>query len=105
MPTYESTLRFVNEYERLDDGKQGEFLARLQEFIAALHAWEDSGMPGHPSFPMHLGVKRMAGRQGIWEFAWSGDGRCTWNYSKSLRQGKCHVVWRRIGTHAIYDDP
>ena len=41
----------------------------------------------------------------IMELAWAPDGRCTWEYGPARRSGTMHVIWRRIGSHAIYDDP
>jgi hypothetical protein len=105
VPTYDRLLRFRNEYEDLEPGKRQAFLAALKEFIAVLQEWEDSGRQRRPVFPQHLGIKRLHGHEGIWEFAWAGDGRCTWSYGEPILAGKCHVVWRRVGSHAIYDDP
>ncbi len=77
----------------------------LREFIQVLSDWERSQRVDVPRFPAHLGVKPMVGRTPvIMEFRWAADGRCTGEYGR-LRQGKIHVIWRRIGTHEIYGDP
>lgn len=39
------------------------------------------------------------------EFAWAGDGQCTWEFGVPQRPGKCHVIWRRIGSYRIYSEP
>ena len=62
-------------------------------------------MLGRQSFLKHLGVNRMQGSRGVWELAWEGDARCTWEYGDPQSPGKCHIIWRRAGLHAIYDDP
>ena len=105
MPTWEALPRFEHEYRALDASKRAPFRVARREFIRALLAWERAGMVGRPYFPNHLGVKRMQGHRGIWEFAWEGDGRCTWEYGDPESPGRCHITWRRIGSHAIYDDP
>jgi hypothetical protein len=47
----------------------------------------------------------MVNHPGILEFAWADDGRCTWEYGTPRQSGKMHIIWRRIGTHAIYAAP
>ncbi|WP_281288337.1 hypothetical protein [Haloactinospora alba] len=34
---------------------------------------------------------------------WAPDGRATWQYGDEQRPGIVHVIWRRVGTHAIFD--
>lgn len=106
MPHWDALPRFYNDWHTLEQPKKGLFLTRLQEFIGVLKRWEAEGMPGsHPPFPAHLGIKSMAGRRNIWEFRWSGDGRATWSYGPPPQDGMCKIIWRRIGTHQIYNDP
>lgn len=48
----------------------------------------------------------MAGQTGIWEMTWSfagPDGRATFELVEI--DGEPAIRWRRIGTHAIYDEP
>ncbi|TDQ53002.1 hypothetical protein [Actinorugispora endophytica] len=33
---------------------------------------------------------------------WAPDGRATWEYGDEQRSGTPHVIWRRVGTHAIF---
>jgi hypothetical protein len=42
---------------------------------------------------------------GVYEFHFEGDGRATFEYGESMRVGEVHVIWRRVGTHAIYLNP
>jgi hypothetical protein len=105
VPTYETHDRFENEYRRLSPQAQAQFRTALREFIRVFRDWENSGRPGVPRFPRHLGVRYMVKRPGFLEFAWAPDGRCTWEYGPSVEPGRFHVIWRRIGSHAIYNDP
>ncbi len=105
MPTFEAHDRFWREYECLRDDQQDAFNQALREFISVLRDWERERRPGNPIFPQRLGITAMVKQRNIKEFAWAGDGRCTWEYGTPQIPDKFHVIWRRIGTHAIYKDP
>jgi hypothetical protein len=105
MPTFEVDERFWNEYAHLSTDQQRRFRETRDQFVAVLRAWEAGGCIGIPRFPRSLGVKPMASNRNVWELAWAPDGRCTWSYGTPRVPGTCHIVWRRIGSHAIYDDP
>jgi hypothetical protein len=42
---------------------------------------------------------------GVWEISWAADGRATFNYGDEVIPGERHIIWRRIGTHDIFDNP
>ncbi len=52
-------------------------------------------------FRKGLRVKGVEGAAGICEMTWAADGRATFEYGEPVREGEAHIVWRRIGTHAI----
>jgi hypothetical protein len=33
------------------------------------------------------------------------DGRATFQYGDEVQAGEPHIVWRRIGTHDVFDRP
>jgi hypothetical protein len=105
LPTFEVLDRFWNQFSRLTASQQQQFGDARRTFVEVLLVWEDAGCIGVPRFPKSLGVKPMVNRRSILEMAWAPDGRCTWEFGTPQQPGKCHIVWRRIGTHAIYDDP
>jgi hypothetical protein len=105
LPTYSVLGRFRNEYRQLRADERRMFRVALRDFIRALRAWEAGGCQGVPRFPNHLGVHHITSNRNILAMAWAPDGRCTWEFGTRRRPGKCHVVWRRIGPHAIYGDP
>lgn len=41
-------------------------------------------------------------RRGVNEMTWAPDSRATWQYGKEIRPGEPHIIWRRVGTHAIF---
>lgn len=36
---------------------------------------------------------------------WADNGRATFEYGDEVVEGQPHVVWRRIGTHAVLTSP
>jgi hypothetical protein len=97
VPTFERWARFDREFRRLPRELQQAFLAMLPAFIEALRA-------DPPSFPVNLRVKRVRGREGVWEITFAPDGRATFAYGPEVIDGQPHVIWRRIGTHDILAD-
>src|SRR5579859_6823162 len=105
MPTFEANDRFEQDYRRLRPDQRAQFKRALREFIGVLRDWEREQRPGFPRFPAHMGVKPMANQRTLlMEFRCSPDGRCTWQYGRP-RQRRYHIIWRRMGTHAIHEDP
>ena len=56
-------------------------------------------------FRRGLRVKRVQGTPTIFELTWAGDGRATFEYGPERIPGEPHVIWRRIGDHAIFGRP
>ena len=52
-----------------------------------------------------LRVKGVKGAPGIFEMTWADDGRATFEYGQPVIPGQPHVIWRRVGTHDIFDAP
>jgi len=106
MPTFFATERFLNEYESLSAQEQELFRGARDQFVQCLKEWESHGCRGNPRFPKKLGITSMAiNKKRYMELAWAGDGRCTWEFGAPQQPGKCHVIWRRIGSHRIYSEP
>lgn len=105
MPTFEAQDRFWGDYAELNEEQRRRFATARKEFVGVLRAYEERGRRGIPRFPKSLGVRHMVGKPSILELAWSADGRCTWQYGTPQKPGMYHVIWRRIGSHSIYDDP
>jgi hypothetical protein len=60
-----------------------------------------------PDRPFRPGprVKGVAAHPGVFEMTWDNDGRATFSYGDERVPGRPHVIWRRIGTHAIFTPP
>lgn len=94
MPTYELLPRFLADLERLTSEQRRLFARAIGKFVEDLKA----GRPPRRS----LGVKGLQGYEGIYEFRFAGDGRALFMYGTSPHPGDVHIVWLRVGTHAIY---
>lgn len=97
MPTFAWLARFGADFNRLTPAQQAEFLAAVAEFVDDLRS-------GHP-FRKGLRVKGIKGAAGVFEMTWAGDGRATFQHGDAVVEGEPHLVWRRVGTHAIFKEP
>lgn len=98
MPTREVLASFWRDWDRLTPQQQRAFREAVARFIADLAS---DGQSFHP----RLRVKRVQGYPGVWEMSWAPDGRATFQYGDEVQAEKTHVIWRRIGTHAIFRRP
>ena len=97
MPTYAWRARFRADFERLTPAQQALFLVAVEQFVADLHEGR--------TFRKGLRIKGIQGAGGIFELTWAADGRATFEYGQEVRQGEPHIVWRRVGTHQIFNKP
>ena len=97
MPTYAWLARFRTDFDRLTPAQQAAFLVAVQQFV------DDLRRGG--AFRKGLRVKGIQAATGIFEMTWAADGRATFEYGDVVTEGEPHVVWRRVGTHAIFDQP
>ena len=95
MPTYEALASFWRDWRNLTPQQQRAFRQAVQHFIADLRTG---------SFRPSLRIKRVQGTSGVWELTWAPDGRATFEYGAEIRD-EPHVVWRRVGTHDIFQRP
>lgn len=97
MPTFAWLARFASDFDRLTPAQQAAFLTAVAQFV------DDLKRGG--SFRKGLRVKGVKGATGIFEMTWADDGRATFQYGDAVRESEPHVVWRRVGTHAIFTRP
>ncbi|MGD9894898.1 MAG: hypothetical protein AB7R89_19885 [Dehalococcoidia bacterium] len=96
MPTYEWLTRFMRDFERLTPAQRAVFLSAVAKLVHDLQR-------GSPR--AGLRVEAVHASEKVFEMTWAPDGRATFQYGPEKRPGHVHIVWRRIGTHAIFDDP
>ena len=97
MPTYAWLARFAADFDSLSPQQQAAFLTAVTQFVDDLQRGKH--------FRKGLRVKGVKGAAGIFEMTWGDDGRATFEYGDPVAEGEAHVVWRRIGTHAIFQKP
>ena len=96
LPTYDWVDGFQAEYGRLNPLQRSEFRTARKLFLDGLRSRRFSPL---------LRIKRVQGHHGIWELTWAPDGRATFKYGDEVISGEPHVIWRRVGTHEIFDRP
>jgi len=96
-PTYQRTPRFDADYDRLTPDQRQRFLVAIRRFVKDLNA----GRTPRPG----LRVKTVQGEPGVLELTFSPNGRATFEFGAELRPGQRHVIWRRVGTHDVLDQP
>jgi hypothetical protein len=95
MPTFETLPRFERDWKNLTRQQQALFRKVITETFVP-----DLAAPDRP-FRQGLRVKGVAAHPGVFEMTWDNDGRATFSYGEERVPGQPHVIWRRIGTHAI----
>ncbi len=89
--------RFAADFDELNADQQGAFLGAVAEFVEDLRAGGRSRKG--------LRVKGIRGAAGIFEMTWAPEGRATFQYGEPVVAGQAHVIWRRVGTHAVLHRP
>jgi mRNA interferase RelE/StbE len=89
---YRRSINFREDFERLPPDIQD--IAR-QKF----RLFQDN--PRHPS----LRIKKMAGREDIWEGHITQAYVFTFQWLEDPQTGEAIAYFRRIGSHQIYDNP
>jgi hypothetical protein len=97
LPTYEWLARFRKDFEALSPDRQALFLLAVAQFVEDLKR--------RHGFRKGLRVKGIRGATGIFEMTWADDGRATFKYGDQNLHDEPHVIWRRVGTHEIFDAP
>ena len=99
MPTFETLPRFERDWKNLTARQQATFRTVVVDaFVPDLTAADRPFRPG-------LRVKGVAAHPGVLEMTWDNDGRATFSYGSERIAGQAHIIWRRIGTHAIFTPP
>ena len=93
MPTFERLRRFDLDFAALSAAQQDAFRSAVAKFVADLQ--RDQG------FRKGLRVKGIRGASGMFEMTWASNGRATFSYGASQRDGQPHLVWHRVGTHDV----
>lgn len=94
-PTYESVAAFQRDFDRLTAAQRKRFKKAVTQLV------EDLAADRLPR--AGLRVKRVQGTVDIWELTRAPDGRATFQRGTEVVPGQAHIIWRRIGTHDVFD--
>jgi hypothetical protein len=95
VPSHARTRQFDRDWKGLSSADRDRYRTAFRKFDADLIAGR---------FRPGLRVKGVQGAPGVFEMSWAPNGRATFEYGQSEGAG-AHVVWRRIGTHAVLAVP
>lgn len=96
-PTYQPVPTFTRDFGKLSPDQRKRFMTAVAAMV------ED--MKAKRPFRPGLRVKRVQGTAEVWEMTWAPDGRATWRYGPEQIPGEPHIIWQRIGTHDIFQNP
>jgi hypothetical protein len=97
LPTYDAKPTFLREYARLSTAERAALRTAIDRLVADLRRGE--------GFRPGLRVKGVSGHPGVFEMTWAPDGRATFEYGEPVLPGHVHIVWRRCGSHEIFERP
>lgn len=97
MPTFQTTPRFERDWKQLTP----ELKSRFQHVVTTQFVPDLA----RGSFRVGLRVKGVQAAPGVFEMTWAPDGRATFSFGRTQREGEPHVIWRRIGTHQVFREP
>lgn len=95
MPTFDKDEPFRQDYRRLTPGERAAFKLAVRKLVHDLK----SG-----AFRAGLRIKQVQSHPGVWEMTWADDGRATFRYGESIWPGDPHIIWRRVGSHDIFEN-
>jgi len=96
VPTYDRTARFQRDFDNLTPHQQRAVLGMVRLLVTGLR---------ETRFAPQLRVKRVQRHEGLWEVTWAANSRATFTYGTAVRPGEPRIIWRRVGTHAIFREP
>jgi hypothetical protein len=76
--------------------QQRAFRAAVRKFVRDLTS--GSPRPG-------LRVKGYRGSTNVFEMIWAPDGRALFEHGPPVREGHLHIIWLRVGSHDIFNQP
>ncbi|MEV6251056.1 hypothetical protein AB0M38_33540 [Streptomyces sp. NPDC051742] len=98
MPAFATLPRFTADLQHLTPAQRRHFRrVVLDAFVPDLR----TGRRFRPG----LRIKGVRRAPGVFVLTWDGNGRATWSYGRARTTGERHIVWGRIGTHAILTRP
>ena len=95
--------KFDSDWDSLKSEARAKFKKKAVAFSAACDGYAVN--PSGHRWPTDFRVKKRKNEPGIWEMTWSfsgPDGRATFEFE--MVEFEMRLIWRRIGSHEIYND-
>lgn len=97
MPTFDKEPSFLKDWAALTVAHKRLFMVAVEKLL--------HDMKQGTGFRAELRIKGVQGHVGVFEMTWADNGRATFNYGSSPHPGDTHIIWRRVGSHDIFQDP
>ncbi len=97
MPTFAWLARFGTDFDALSPTQQADFLLAVTQFVDDLRS--------ATGFRKGLRIKGVKSAPNIFEMTWADNGRATFENGEAIIPGEPHIIWRRVGTHTIFNRP
>ena len=97
MPTHDKEDTFWADWKQLTPEQRRYFQIKVTELTRKIKQGIIT--------PTELGLKKYRGQAGIWEFRFGGNSRALLRLGNEVELGELHIIWLRIGTHTIYNNP
>jgi hypothetical protein len=97
-PTFDRLAQFKRDYAKLTPPQRDQFRAAVKTFVAPF-----STMP--PGDFRHPLIRELKEHPGYYELQFAPDTRAIYTFGEAIRRGQPHVVWCRIGSDAVLDQP
>jgi hypothetical protein len=97
-PTFDRLAQFRRDYEKLTRPQRDHFRAAVKKFVAPF-----STTP-LPEVEEAL-VQQLRDHPGFYELRVDADTRAIYTFGDAIRRGQPHIVWCRIGSDEVLDQP
>ncbi|HET7049475.1 MAG TPA: hypothetical protein VFI54_14525 [Solirubrobacteraceae bacterium] len=97
-PTFDRLAQFKRDYAKLTPPQRDLFRAAVKKFVAPF----STTPPGEFGQPH---IRELKEHPGYYELRFATDTRAIYTFGEAIRRGQPHVVWCRIGSDGVLDQP
>ncbi|MGZ4183901.1 MAG: hypothetical protein ACXVUE_03320 [Solirubrobacteraceae bacterium] len=97
-PTFDRLAQFKRDYEKLTQPQRDRFRAAARMFVAPFSTAPLTDVGGAL-------VRELRDHHGFYELRLDVDTRAIYTFGNAIRRGQPHVVWCRIGSDEVLDQP
>jgi hypothetical protein len=97
-PTFDRLAQFKRDYEKLTQSQRDRFRAAVKMFVAPFSTGPLPDVGGAL-------IRELRDHPGFYELRLDADTRAIYTFGVAIRRGQPHVVWCRIGSDEVLDQP